>query len=258
MLADYEKLLDEVHLTQDLYEKHLFEESTSSFRPEVLLAETELGNPLGFALFVRLSRTSIHLEDLFVDPVARGKGVGISLLSSLASLAIENGVNELQWNCLDWNQPSIDFYHSLGAVQVPNRLAYRITGESLFRDVGPFNRKNLEITSLHESPEISMRHIPTGTVVVYSLSFTTFNGTPVIYVTDVRLDSGDTIPADVVNYLIHIAQEKGFSRVDVCLNTLAHSKAAENLIEEYGAIGMEGWIPFRLRDEPLRKLAKRT
>lgn len=258
MLAEYEKLLHQVQFTESLYRKYLFDDLTE-FRPEVIVAETEFGRPAGFALYIRISQTSLHLEDLFVHPSLRGKGIGMSLLASLAGEALKRGMTELQWKCLDWNQPSIDFYESLGAVRVASRFAYRIAGASFKEDVGEIDINEIKITRGIEGDRtpISVTHNATKVSVEYSLSFTTFNGTPVIYVTDFDHKDGP-IPDILVRYLIREAQISGYSRIDVCLDPTSQQKAAQRLMSEFGAIEMVGWIPFRLQGEALRRLAKRT
>jgi len=131
-LADYEKLTDEVVLDEGRLREHLF-----GPRPyaEVLLAEegTEI---IGFALFFHnystfLGRPGIYLEDLFVDPARRGTGHGKALLLALAKLAVERGCGRLEWSVLDWNEPAIRFYESLGAVAMKEWTVYRVTGDAL-------------------------------------------------------------------------------------------------------------------------------
>jgi GNAT superfamily N-acetyltransferase len=102
---------------------------------EVLLAHWDQ-EPVGFALFFRnystfLGRAGIYLEDLFVDPEQRGKGIGKALLIRLAQIAVERGYGRLEWAVLDWNTPSIEFYRSLGAVPQDEWTVYRITGDAL-------------------------------------------------------------------------------------------------------------------------------
>jgi GNAT superfamily N-acetyltransferase len=133
-LADYERLAHECVATEADLRKWLF-----SPRPmaEVILAEWA-GEPVGFALFFHnfstfLGRPGIYLEDLFVDPEHRGKGIGKALLSQLARIATERGCGRLEWAVLDWNQPSIDFYKSLGAVPKDEWTIFRLTGEALDR-----------------------------------------------------------------------------------------------------------------------------
>lgn len=135
-LADYEKLRDQVVATPELLEEWLFERK----KAEVLFALDETGAPVGFALFFHnfstfLGRAGIYLEDLFVLPEFRGRGYGKGLLTRLAQLAVERGCGRLEWSCLDWNQPSIDFYKRMGAVPMEDWTVYRISGERL-RELG--------------------------------------------------------------------------------------------------------------------------
>ena len=130
-LADYEKMLDEVVATPELLEKWIFDER----KAEVIFA-LEDGKEVGFALFFHnfstfLGRAGIYLEDLYVRPEYRGKGYGRALLKELARIAVERGCGRLEWWCLDWNQPSIDFYLSLGAEPMKDWTVYRIAGETL-------------------------------------------------------------------------------------------------------------------------------
>lgn len=130
-LADYEKMLDEVVATPELLEKWIFDER----KAEVIFA-LEDGKEVGFALFFHnfstfLGRAGIYLEDLYVRPEFRGKGYGRALLKELARIAVERGCGRLEWWCLDWNQPSIDFYLSLGAEPMKDWTVYRIAGETL-------------------------------------------------------------------------------------------------------------------------------
>jgi GNAT superfamily N-acetyltransferase len=131
-LADYERLLHEVVATEDGLRQALF-----GPRPfaEVVLAE-DGGVPLGFALFFHtfstfLGRPGIYLEDLFVIPEARGRGVGRTLLAHLARLAVERGCGRVEWAVLDWNAPAIRFYDSLGARPNDDWTIYRLTGAPL-------------------------------------------------------------------------------------------------------------------------------
>ena len=130
-LARYEKMEDQVVATEDLLREWIFEKK----KAEVLFA-TEDGREVGFALFFHnfstfLGRAGIYLEDLFVLPEYRGKGYGKGLLVKLAQITIERGCGRLEWACLDWNQPSIDFYRSLGAAQMDEWTTYRLTGKTL-------------------------------------------------------------------------------------------------------------------------------
>lgn len=130
-LAAYEHLEDQVVATETLLREWLFLKK----KAEVLLA-VEGGEPVGMALFFHnfstfLGRAGIYLEDLFVRPAYRGKGYGKGLLQELARVTVERGCGRLEWSCLDWNQPSIDFYCALGAVPMEGWTTYRLTGSSL-------------------------------------------------------------------------------------------------------------------------------
>jgi GNAT superfamily N-acetyltransferase len=131
-LAEYERLADKVTLDEDRLRQHLF-----GPRPyaEVLLAE-ESGTVFGFALFFHnfstfLAQPGIYLEDLFVFPEHRGRGHGKALFRALARLAAERGCGRLEWSVLDWNEPSIGFYRSLGAAALDDWTTYRLTGDAL-------------------------------------------------------------------------------------------------------------------------------
>jgi len=130
-LADYEKMLDEVVADEDLLREELF----TRHHAEVIFAVAE-GKEVGFALFFHnfstfLGCAGIYLEDLFVLPEYRGKGYGKGLLLKLAQLAVERNAGRLSWSCLKWNQPSIDFYRSLGAAELEEWLGFRLAGDSL-------------------------------------------------------------------------------------------------------------------------------
>ena len=131
-LARYEKLEHEVVATPELLHEWLFEKE----KAEVLLAEVD-GIVVGSALFFHnfstfLGRAGIYLEDLFVRPEYRNKGYGKALLQKLASITVERGCGRLEWSCLDWNQPSIDFYTKrMNAVPMDGWTVYRLTGETL-------------------------------------------------------------------------------------------------------------------------------
>lgn len=130
-LADYEHMLDEVVANEAILEEWIFDRR----KAEVLFA-LEKGEEIGFALFFHnfstfLGRSGIYLEDLYVKREYRGKGYGKAILKKLASLAVERGCGRLEWWCLDWNQPSIDFYLSLGAEPMKDWTVYRVAGETL-------------------------------------------------------------------------------------------------------------------------------
>jgi GNAT superfamily N-acetyltransferase len=133
-LADYEKLSHLVVATEDNIREHVFGANPVA---EVLLAYWD-EEAVGFALYFRnfstfLGQPGIYLEDLFVDPAQRGKGIGKALLARLAKIAVERGYGRLDWAVLDWNTPSIEFYRGLGAVPLDAWTGYRLTGEALDR-----------------------------------------------------------------------------------------------------------------------------
>ncbi len=132
-LAAYEGMLDEVMATEELLTEWIFDKG----KAEVIFALAE-GKEVGIALFFHnfstfLGKSGIYLEDLFVKPEHRGRGHGKALLQELGRLANERGCGRLEWVCLDWNQPSIDFYRSLGAVPLDDWTVYRVSGEALDR-----------------------------------------------------------------------------------------------------------------------------
>ena len=132
LLAEYEHLENEVVASPELLRVELFEKKHA----EVLFALNEEDKPVGIALFFHnfstfLGRNGIYLEDLFVLPEERGKGYGKGLLRRLAQIALERGSGRLEWSCLDWNRPNIDFYLSLGAKLMDGWTVYRLTGETL-------------------------------------------------------------------------------------------------------------------------------
>jgi GNAT superfamily N-acetyltransferase len=131
-LADYEKLQDTVRLDRLLLGCHLFGERPMA---EVLIGQID-GVPRGFALFFHnfstfVGKPGIYLEDLFVDPDARGAGLGKALLAELARLAMTRGCARLEWSVLDWNTPSINFYKALGAKPMDEWTVFRLDGDEL-------------------------------------------------------------------------------------------------------------------------------
>jgi GNAT superfamily N-acetyltransferase len=131
-LAEYEKLRHEVRTDEAMLAKHLF---GSSPKAEVIIGEID-GAPRGFALFFHNfstfeGRPGLYLEDLFVDPDARGSGLGKALLARLAQLAIERDCARLEWSVLDWNEPAINFYRSLGARSMDEWTVNRVDGDAL-------------------------------------------------------------------------------------------------------------------------------
>lgn len=137
-LALYERAAAEVVADEERLRETLFGESPQA---KVLLALWE-GVPVGFAVYffsysTWLARKGLYLEDLFVLPEARGKGAGKALLQRLARIAVEEGCGRLEWSVLDWNQPAIDFYLSLGAVPQSEWTRYRLSGTALQELAGP-------------------------------------------------------------------------------------------------------------------------
>ena len=127
-LAAYERMEDQVVATEELLAEWIFDRRAA----QVVFALEE-GREVGFALYFHnfstfLGRAGIYLEDLFVLPQSRGRGYGKALLRRLAQIAGERGCGRLEWWCLDWNRPSIDFYLSLGAQPMEDWTVYRLTG----------------------------------------------------------------------------------------------------------------------------------
>lgn len=130
-LAEYEKLADEVVATEEILEEWIFGKG----KAEVIFAVAD-GREVGFALFFHnfstfLGRSGLYLEDLFVLPEYRGLGYGKGLLQKLASIAVERKCGRMEWVCLDWNKPSIDFYLSIGAKPMKDWTIYRLAGKTL-------------------------------------------------------------------------------------------------------------------------------
>jgi GNAT superfamily N-acetyltransferase len=133
-LAVYEKLEHQAKATSDDLARHLFGDRPAA---EVLIAEVG-GKPVGFALFFSTFSTfrgqpGLYLEDLFVRPEHRGRGIGKALLASVARVAVDRGCGRLEWSVLDWNTPSIEFYRSQGAVPMDEWTVFRVDEEALIQ-----------------------------------------------------------------------------------------------------------------------------
>lgn len=136
-LAEYEKLTHEVMADEAVLRQSLFGSRAAA---EVCLAEIE-GMPVGFAVYFSnfstfLGRAGIYLEDLFVDPAHRGKGIGKALLAYVAKVAVERDAGRLNWAVLDWNRPAIGFYKKLGAIVHDDWRVCRLAGDPLKRLAG--------------------------------------------------------------------------------------------------------------------------
>jgi GNAT superfamily N-acetyltransferase len=131
-LADYEKLLDELHLSEALIVRDMIGEHAPC-RCDIAWKDDE---PAGIVVWYWIyrsfrARRGLYLEDLFVRSAFRGRGLGRMLLRHLAATAVETGADFMDWKVLDWNTPSIEFYRSLGASQIPDWLDYRLEGAAL-------------------------------------------------------------------------------------------------------------------------------
>lgn len=130
-IAEYEKMSDDVVTTKEMIEEWIFEKKTA----EVIFAVAE-GTEVGFALFFHnfstfVGRAGLYLEDIFVKKEYRKKGYGKALFKKLAEIALERNCGRMEWVCLDWNKPSIDFYMSLGAKPMNEWTLYRLTDKQL-------------------------------------------------------------------------------------------------------------------------------
>lgn len=130
-LAEYERSAEKDESTEDMLRENIFERGFA----KVLIAEYN-GERVAYALWFNnfstwLARPGIYLEDLYVRPQFRHKGVGKALLQRLADIAVENGWGRLEWSCLKWNTPSLDFYESLGANRLDEWVTLRVVGKNL-------------------------------------------------------------------------------------------------------------------------------
>lgn len=139
-LAEYEKLSHEVVATIATLEETLFGDPAYA---QVIIAEHQ-GAAVGYALFFHnfstfTGRPGIYLEDLYVQPQCRGKGFGKSLLSYIAKLAVDKRCTRVEWSVLDWNEPSIQFYRSIGALPMDEWTVQRLDGKALTEFAGEFH-----------------------------------------------------------------------------------------------------------------------
>jgi len=133
-LAAYEHLTDACVATEELLAKNLFGEGRAA---EALVAEEE-GLVVGYAIYFKtfstfLARPGIYLEDIYVQPNHRGRGIGKGMLREIARVAVDRGYGRVEWSVLDWNTPSIEFYKSLGAVPMEEWTMYRLSGDALHK-----------------------------------------------------------------------------------------------------------------------------
>lgn len=131
-LAEYEHMTDQVAADEEILNEWLFDKKAA----EVLFILNDDGQEVGYMLFFRnfstfLGKAGIYLEDLYVRPEFRGKGFGKAGLKELARIAVKEGCGRVEWSCLDWNEPSIKFYLSLGAVPMSEWTVYRLSGDAL-------------------------------------------------------------------------------------------------------------------------------
>ena len=130
-IAAYEKMSDQVIADETTLETWIFDKEKAE-----VFCVLEEGKEVGFALYFHnfstfVGRGGIYLEDVYILPEYRGKGYGKAILKKLAAIAVERGCGRMEWVCLDWNQPSIDFYLSLGAQPMSDWTLYRLTGDAL-------------------------------------------------------------------------------------------------------------------------------
>lgn len=130
-LAEYEKLLDQVEADEETLHQSLFVKKAA----QVLIAEED-GTPIGYALYFYnfstfMGRPGLYIEDVFILPEHRGKGYGTQIFRRLANIALEEGCARMEWICLDWNEPSLQFYRNMGAVPMEEWTVQRLSEETL-------------------------------------------------------------------------------------------------------------------------------
>ena len=132
-LAAYEKMSDQVVATQSLLQMWMFEKKAAEAF-FLTLGEEKIGFILYFYNFSTfMGRAGLYLEDLYIRPEHRGHGYGKAAMAFLAQTAVKNGCGRMEWSCLDWNQPSIDFYKALGAKPMDEWTVYRLSDENLIK-----------------------------------------------------------------------------------------------------------------------------
>jgi len=132
-LAAYEKLVDNLEATEELFSESLFQRGVA----EALIGEYE-GKPVGYAICCHnfssfTGRIGLYIEDIYVKPEMRGKGFGRAMFAYIAQLAIERKCGRLEWSCLDWNKPSIAFYEKMDAKRLEDWTMYKLSGDALQR-----------------------------------------------------------------------------------------------------------------------------
>jgi len=131
-LAIYEKAEHEVLATEQTIKASIFSENSHVFALICELDGVAVGSAIYFFNYSTwLAKSGLYLEDLYVMPEYRGKGAGVKLLKAMAKIAVEKDCARFEWSCLDWNTPSREFYHSLGAVAQEEWVGYRMTGKTL-------------------------------------------------------------------------------------------------------------------------------
>lgn len=131
-LAEYERAPLEAKATLEQINESLFSDDPHAFCHVVEVDGTVVGISIWFLNYSTwLGKPGIYLEDLYIDPAYRGKGFGLALLKELAKICIERDYERLQWWVLDWNEPSIEFYKSLGAEAMDEWTVYRVSGDAL-------------------------------------------------------------------------------------------------------------------------------
>ena len=137
-LAEYEKLSDSLEATLELFKKSLFRRGIA----ETIIGEYN-GKPVGYAIFFHnfssfVGRIGIYIEDIYVKPEVRGRGFGEAMFAHISKLAVERKCGRLEWSCLDWNAPSIEFYDKMGAKRLSDWTAYRLSGRALEQAASKF------------------------------------------------------------------------------------------------------------------------